>query len=98
MNARFSPSTLPRWAWVCAALVAVLVLVSALWDVNWFKGPIERRVSAATGRIFVIGGDLDVDLGWRPRITANDLRLSNASWSDTREMASVKQLDLRIAL
>ncbi|HMN46218.1 MAG TPA: AsmA family protein [Povalibacter sp.] len=91
-------SRTPRWVWVLAASVAVIAVLIAIWDWNWFKGPVERRVTAATGREFHIRGDLDVDLGWRPRITAQDLHLANADWSKRPEMTSVRQLDLRIAL
>lgn len=88
----------PRWAWVVAAVLLLFVILVAVWDWNWFKGPIERRVSAATGRELSIDGDLDVDLGLRPRITARDIHFSNAPWSDTPEMASLRGVDMRIAL
>ena len=45
---------------VVAALIAILI---AIWDWNWFKGPVERQVEARTGRTFRIGGDLDADAG-----------------------------------
>jgi uncharacterized protein involved in outer membrane biogenesis len=42
-----------------SALVTLLVVFLILiWDWNWFKPTIERRVSAATGRSFHIDGDL----------------------------------------
>lgn len=91
-------SRTPRWVWIVSGLALAGVVLIVLWDWNWFKAPIERRVSAATGRELQIRGDLDVDLGWRPRITANDLHFSNAKWSADREMASVKALDFRVAL
>ena len=91
-------SRTPRWAWVVAVLVLAVGVLIAVWDWNWFKGPLERRVTAITGREFTIRGDLDVDLGWHPRITARDLHLANADWSKEREMAAVRELDLRISL
>ncbi|HEY6643986.1 AsmA family protein [Povalibacter sp.] len=91
-------SRTPRWAWGLVGLVLCVVVLIVVWDWNWFKGPVERRITAMTGREFSIRGDLDVDLGWRPRITARDLHLANADWSKSREMALVKELDLRIAL
>jgi len=55
-------------------LLLALVVLVLLWDWNWFKGPIERRVEAKTGRSFDIGGDLDVEhLGWTPTIRADGL-------------------------
>jgi uncharacterized protein involved in outer membrane biogenesis len=91
-------SRTPRWIWVLAVLVLALGILIAIWDWNWFKGPVERRVTSMTGREFTIRGDLDVDLGWHPRITARDLHLANAEWSKEREMAAVRELDLRISL
>ena len=88
----------PRWAWIVVGVLLLLVILAVVWDWNWFKGPIERRVSAATGRDFSIDGELDVDLGLRPRITAHDIHFGNASWSDVAEMASARQVDFRIAL
>lgn len=76
----------------------LLVLLWWLWDWNWFKRPIERRVEAATGREFRIDGDLDVDLGWTPTIRADGLRLANAPWSSDETMASVERLEFRIDL
>lgn len=88
----------PRWVWGFLAFALLIAVLIAFWDWNWFKGPVERRVSAATGREFEIRGDLDVDLGWTPLVTANDLHLANAKWSKTRDMVAVRKLDLRIEL
>ncbi|HVY08079.1 MAG TPA: AsmA family protein, partial [Burkholderiales bacterium] len=82
-------------------LIAILVALVALWwafDWNWFKHPIERRVSAATGRTFVIDGDLHVRLGLVPVIRAEGLRLSNAQWASDPDMARVGKLEVGIRL
>lgn len=89
---------LPRWAgWSIGFAVALAVFI-AMFDWNWFKGPIERRVQAATGREFDIGGEFDVDLGFTPRIRAHDVRFGNASWSENGDMAHVDRVEFRIAL
>ncbi len=76
----------PTWQKVVLGLLVAIVLLVLLWDWNWFKGPIERRVEAATGREFAIEGDLDVDLHWtRPTVIFNDVVLGNADWSKTDE-------------
>ena len=83
----------PTWQKVLAIVLLAIVVLIAVWDWNWFKGPIERRVEAATGREFAIEGDLDVDLHWtRPVVIANDVMLGNAAWSETDdEMFRVDQ-------
>ncbi|WP_141651036.1 hypothetical protein, partial [Stenotrophomonas maltophilia] len=35
---------------VLVFLLAAILLLIALWDWNWFKGPVERAVQARTGR------------------------------------------------
>ncbi|HET7203990.1 MAG TPA: AsmA family protein [Steroidobacteraceae bacterium] len=81
------------------ALLVTLVLVLALalaWDWNWFKAPIERRVSAATGREFRIAGPLDVDLGRIIIVRAEDMSLANARWSLTPEMGRADLLRIEV--
>src|SRR5688572_19787269 len=74
----------PAWQKVVLVLLIAIVVLVLIWDWNWFKGPIERRVEAATGREFVIAGDLDVDLHWtQPTVIVNDVMLGNAAWSET---------------
>lgn len=80
---------------VVAALIAILI---AIWDWNWFKGPVERQVEAQTGRTFRIGGDLDVDLGWTPVVKAERVAFGNAKWSSAPVMASAERAELGIAL
>jgi uncharacterized protein involved in outer membrane biogenesis len=82
------------------ALVIVLAIVAlvVLWDWNWFKRPIEKRVEQQTGRRFVIGGDLDVDVGWTPRVTLDDVHLGNAPWGRTKDMLGAERADFTIDL
>ena len=74
---------------IVALCAALLLLLIALWDWNWFKGPAERAVSSATGRAFHIDGDLGVDLGRTITVSADGLRLANPAWSQQAEMATV---------
>lgn len=85
--------------WTALGLLALaLVVLVLLWDWNWFKRPIERYVTAKTGREFHIDGDLDVDLGSTATISAGGLRLANAGWAREKQMARVGRLafDLRL--
>ena len=87
----------PLW-WALGVLAVGMVLLVVLWDWNWFKGPLERRVGVATGRTLEIAGDLDVDLGWTPTIRADHVRFSNAGWSDTADMATADRVEIDLAL
>ena len=76
-------------------LLAVgFAVVFLLFDWNWFKGPLERRVSAALGREFRIVGPLDVDLSLTPKITALDVRLANPAWASDGPMLSIQRAEI----
>src|SRR5689334_12035377 len=77
------------WIVLIALLVVLLVL---LFDWNWLKGPIERHVSAMTGRTFVIEGKLRGDVGRTLTLYADAVRLGNVDWSDEREMARAQDV------
>ncbi len=86
------------WATTFGVLALGVIVLILLWDWNWFKGPVERRVSANTGREFHIDGDLDVDLGRTLTITADGLRLGNSRWAREQEMASTDRLEFDLRL
>lgn len=85
-----------RWLAILVFLFAALLLLIALWDWNWFKGPVERAVQAKTGREFHINGDLDVDLGRTTTIRADRLTFANATWAKTPQMASADRAEIAI--
>ncbi|HEX3209506.1 MAG TPA: AsmA family protein, partial [Geminicoccaceae bacterium] len=90
-----------RRTWVLGTLAALAVAIIAivlLFDWNWLKGPLERRVSDRLGRPFQIAGDLDVDLGLRPRITIHDARLANPPWASKEPMLEVQRAEFVIDL
>jgi uncharacterized protein involved in outer membrane biogenesis len=91
------PKTVRRLE-IAGAVLLGLVLIALVWDWNWLRGPIERRVSAATGRSFDIAGDLDVDLGLHPRIDVGRMVLGNVPGAKEPRMASVDHLSLRVDL
>lgn len=94
-----APTASRRRRLAAGLLLLLIVLLLLLFDWNWFKGPIERRVEAATGREFRIEGDLDVDWkGFRPTVIADGVMLGNADWAEEREMFRVDhaEIDLRV--
>jgi AsmA family protein len=84
--------------WHVAVIAGALLLVTLvlLWDWNWFRGPIERRVEVATGRAFTIAGPLDVDLGRIIVVRVEDMSLANTAGSLTPEMARADLLRVEI--
>ncbi len=87
----------PALAILGAVLVALLVLL-VLFEWNWLKGPLQRVVESRTGRAFVIGGDLDVDLGRITTIAGDQLSFANAEWSKQSTMATADRAELDIEL
>lgn len=77
--------------------VAGVVLV-ALFDWNWLKGPVEGMVEARTGREFHIKGNLDVDLGKVTTIAADALSFGNAEWAKQPQMAAAKRAEIDLEL
>ncbi|HEY7862838.1 MAG TPA: AsmA family protein, partial [Thermoanaerobaculia bacterium] len=75
--------------------VAVLIVVV---DEDDLKRYASTTVTKATGREFVIEGDLDIDLGWVSRVRAEEIQFENASWSDRRRMFEADALDVEIDL
>jgi uncharacterized protein involved in outer membrane biogenesis len=86
------------WLTILAVLLVAIGILIALWDWNWFRGPIERQVQTRTGRSFEIGGNLDVDLGHITTIRADALSFGNAPWSKAPTMASTDRLEFSIAV
>src|SRR5258706_433805 len=88
-----------KWAGgIFLGLILLTVVVVALFDWNWLREPLARRISHATGRTFSINGDLDVHLSLPPRVIANDVVLGNAPWAREPAMAEIKRLDFRFDL
>lgn len=86
------PKRHPWWTLI-AVLGIGLVVLALLWDWNWFKRPLERAITARTGRSFHIDGNLDVDLGRTLTIRANGLRFGNAPWARGADMARTTRLE-----
>lgn len=93
-KSRFTPRR-QRWLAAFGVVVALILLLIALWDWNWFRGPVERAVEARTGREFHLG-HLDVDLGRVTTIRGDDMTLANADWSKTPRMAAMDRAEIDV--
>jgi hypothetical protein len=79
-----------------ALLVAVLV---AIWDWNWFRGPLARYASARMHREVTITGDLRVHpFSWNPSATVDGLHIANPAWAGKDHMADIGRIGVRLRL
>ena len=85
-----------RWPWLLLAILVLLLVTVALFDWNLLRGPLERRLEAASGRDVAIG-HLDVELGWPSTVILDDVRLANPEWSTHDTMARAGQVRLQVA-
>lgn len=84
-----------RWLAALLFLLTAVLILLALWDWNWFKGPVERAVQARTGRALHIG-NLDVDLGRVTTVRADAITFANASWARQPNMASADRVEIDV--
>ncbi len=95
---------------VALAIIAVSALLLTTFDWNRAKPWLNARVSEATGRSFVVHGNLSVswhkvsgaETGWRgwipwPRLNAQDVSFGNPDWSvESVNMADIKAMTFSI--
>ena len=90
---RWPQPVFPPWAAIVAAVTALAALVIIFWDWNILRRPIEGWASAAIGRDVTIGGDVDVDLSWTSRVTAERVSIANPDWAPAGgDMARIDRL------
>ena len=80
-----------------AAVVASVVLFLVLFDWNVLRGALERQVAARTGRTVSIGA-LDVELGWRIRVVAGEVTLSNPAWARRPNLLEAQRIEAVLSL
>ncbi len=84
-----------------AAGVITIAAISALclaFDWNWLKSPIEKTVTATTGRRFEINGDVTGEWQLHPRIRMTQVRIANPDWAKNPLLLSANTLEIKIAL
>ncbi|WP_115562600.1 AsmA family protein [Xanthomonas arboricola] len=86
-----------RWLIGLGSVVAIVAILLLLFDWNWLRGPVERMVSAKTGRVFHLG-HLDVDLGRTTTVRGERLQLGNAAWSKRGAMAELNAAEIDVEL
>ena len=81
-----------------AIVCAAFALFVTLFDWNAARGTIERQFADRTGRELVIGGDLDVQLRWHPRVVAHEVRVGNPDWARRRDLVTAHRITLSLSL
>lgn len=92
-----------RWLkWISGSLLAtgvLVVLFIVLYGWNWLRAPIERVTLEKTGRVLVIGGDIEIDLAWpQPRIHSGAVSFANPAWATEKQMVSAAAATVTIDL
>jgi uncharacterized protein involved in outer membrane biogenesis len=89
-----------RAAGVVAVLVIVIGFIIAIWDWNWFRGPIARYASMRLHREVTITGDLKVHpWSWQPSATVEGVHVANPRWAPGGpRMADIGRIAVTIRL
>ncbi|MDD9876912.1 MAG: AsmA family protein [Magnetovibrio sp.] len=68
--------------------------------VNWndYKGEIAQQVRDLTGRELTINGDIRIAVLPAPALVASDIALANPDGASARNMATLKSVEVRVAL
>lgn len=89
---------------IVAGLVGVVllsVIIAAIYvsgNLNQHKNKIEKMVEEATGREMLIEGDLHLGLSLVPTVAVDGVSLGNAAWGTQPQMATVKSIEVKVAL
>ncbi len=88
------------WSGGVLAILAVLVaILFAIWDWNWFRGPVASIASARMHREVTITGDLNANLwSWQPSATVDGVHVANPTWAPKDGLADIDRIAVRIRL
>ncbi|MDP6427142.1 MAG: AsmA family protein [Rhodospirillales bacterium] len=90
--------TLAILAGLLVALVAAALIVPGFLNWNQYRALIASEATAATGRAVEIGGDIRISLIPAPRLMIEDARLANIEGTSSADMATLKRLEVHVAL
>jgi len=86
-------------AGVFLAMAAAAAILAALWDWNWFRGPVATIASARMHRQVSIDGDLRVHpWSWQPSATVDRVRIANPAWAGKGDLAVIDRIAVQIRL
>lgn len=86
-------------AGVVAILAISMAILFAVWDWNWFRGPVERAASARMHRSVTITGNLNAHIwSWQPWATLDGVHIANPAWAGGKDMGNVHRIGVQIRL
>lgn len=95
MNKYLKWSLIASGTFVALILLAILI-VPRVVDVNSYRPQIEHQVSKATGRPFVLGGELDLSVFPWMGLTLSNLTLGSPEGFDQKEFITIKRFEVRV--
>jgi len=103
MQAPKNMTRILKWTGVAfAALFGTFFIALYLLALSFSSADIQallnQEVRAATGRGLVIDGDINIRLGFVPKIEVTSVMLGNAAWSDAPFMLKAKRLSSHFSL
>ena len=97
-RARIRPPSRKAMTWtgaILGLLVIALAILIAVWDWNWFRGPLARIASARMHREVTIDGDLRVHpFSWQPSATVEGVHIANPGWAAPKAVGQPRMADI----
>jgi hypothetical protein len=82
---------------VVAVVVAAYVALASL-DLKSYRGTIEERIEAATGRDVQLTGDMDLNMGFTPGVVIGGMTFANADWGSRPHMVKVDRFEVGVSV
>jgi hypothetical protein len=80
-------------------LAIAVAILAAVWDWNWFRGPVAAMASGRMHRQVTIGGDLRVHpWSWQPSATVDGVHVANPAWASKADLADIGRIAIQIRL
>lgn len=84
---------------ILGLLVIAVAILIAVWDWNWFRGPLARVAAARMHREVTITGDLKVHpFSWQPSATVDGVHIANPARAGRDKMADIGRIGVQIRL
>ncbi len=90
-----------RWRWagsIVGVLAILLILIVIFFDWNWLKRPIEARLSALTGKVVHINGEITGTKTWIPHIVLPAITIDAPSFAEAPHVATIDSVAIEIDL